>query len=160
VAARLLAGLPDGSSVSPSDANAAAMVCALGPGAVRDWERPIALIEQALRRLPAKSREHGQVWHAHLNTCGAVLYRAGRWKAAIDRLREGMGCVGSQGTFHDWVFLAMAHHRLGQVEDARTTLKRARQAHAAEKRGGVWDAAEMDVLLAEAVALVEPVESP
>ena len=59
---------------------------------------------------------------------GRVLYRAGHWQDAIDRLRQGIEANRKRGTFHDWVFLAMAHHRLGQHAEAGGMLERARKA--------------------------------
>jgi WD40 repeat protein/tetratricopeptide (TPR) repeat protein len=153
VVARLLARLPR--NLDPRQANDSAMACALGPDAVGDWKQPLALIEQVLRRLPpTRTKELGGIRHAFLNTCGAVLYRAGRWQQAVDRLREGLDATGKQGTFHDWVFLAMAHHRLGQHADARAMLERARRMRDAQQPRDAWDAAEQDLLLAEALALV------
>jgi WD40 repeat protein/tetratricopeptide (TPR) repeat protein len=158
VVARLLARLPR--DPHPIEANLAAMACALGPDAVRDWKRPLALIEQALRRRPVQGKNDGGIRGAFLNTLGAVLYRAGRWQDAIDRLREALALAGKEGTFQDWVFLAMAHHRLGQHADARAMLERARSARADERPLDVWEIAERDLLLAEALALVAPAKGP
>jgi tetratricopeptide (TPR) repeat protein len=50
---------------------------------------------------------------------GAALYRAGKYKAAIEPLQQG------QARAWDHLFLAMAHHHLGQKEQAREYLERA-----------------------------------
>ena len=50
---------------------------------------------------------------------GAALYRNGKYAEAIARLKEG-----TQNRAWDYFFLAMAHHHLGNAEEAST-----RQAH-------------------------------
>jgi tetratricopeptide (TPR) repeat protein len=50
---------------------------------------------------------------------GAALYRAGKYDAAIEPLERG------QSRAWDHLFLAMAHHRLGQADKAREYLERA-----------------------------------
>ncbi|MHC4550803.1 MAG: protein kinase domain-containing protein [Planctomycetota bacterium] len=53
----------------------------------------------------------------HLNTLGVALYRNGEWPDAVKALAESMR-LGDGGTAHDWFFVAMAKHQLGQ-KDAR-----------------------------------------
>src|SRR5262249_19619540 len=53
-----------------------------------------------------------------LNTLGAALYRAGRIAEAVRRLEEGIQKRKGVSLEADWVFLALAHHRLGHHDDA------------------------------------------
>jgi tetratricopeptide (TPR) repeat protein len=60
-----------------------------------------------------------------LNTLGAALYRAGRLEDAVQRLSEAVRAHGRDGTYADWLFLAMAHQRLGHAAEARRWLEKA-----------------------------------
>jgi hypothetical protein len=60
--------------------------------------------------------------YAGLNTLGAALYRAGRLEEAVQRLSEAVRTSGGDGTYADWLFLALAHQRLGHGEEARRWL--------------------------------------
>src|SRR5262249_60397967 len=118
---------PVGPKLSPDQANNAAMAFALGPNSADDWARPLAWIDHALAALAAIEKANaankdaiGRARHSFLNTRGALLYRAGRFEEAVTALREGMGLHAQGGEFHDWVFLALAKHRLGRAAAART----------------------------------------
>jgi len=91
--------------------------CVLGPDAVADWIVPLRLAEQAVADSPND--------YQALNYHGAVLYRAGQFQQAIARLTEADAAIklDDQKSFepaYNWLFLAMAHHRIGHVEEART----------------------------------------
>jgi tetratricopeptide (TPR) repeat protein len=106
-----------------SDAVAlAAWTCAVHPDAGVDPRKEIA-------------------WHSLVNTVvaksyfvqravGAVLYRAGEFEAAIQKLHEALEAVrfeaGQEGTPTVWLLLAMAEHRRGSPEKARQWLEKAR----------------------------------
>jgi tetratricopeptide (TPR) repeat protein len=159
--ARLVKELPGvGPGLKPDVANLAAMLCAVGPDSVTDWQTPLAWMEHALRVLagikvsPAQEKQAQAVRHAWLNTQGAVLYRAGRYREAIDRLREAAGAPGQEATFHDCVFLAMAHFRLGHAAEARSWLTRGLRQRLNVGRGPSWEALEVELLVAEAEALL------
>jgi uncharacterized protein HemY len=52
----------------------------------------------------------------------------GQYQEAIDRLQAGIATrEGKTGGPHDWLVLAMAHHRLGHEAEARQWLDRAVQ---------------------------------
>jgi tetratricopeptide (TPR) repeat protein len=165
VCVRLLQALPaDPSQVEPGLANNVAMMCALGPDAVPDWKQPLALIEHALGvldriKVPPGDEEtlarFNKTRHALLNTHGAVLYRAGRYREAVDRLHKALEIHGQEGVFHDWVFLALAHHRLGQAREAREWLARALRDRPREGAGLSWDALEKRLLCTEAEAMIQ-----
>jgi Flp pilus assembly protein TadD len=97
-------------------ANTMAWTCVLGADAVADLSRPVQLAEQAV----AAGHFTG------LSTLGAALYRAGRFGEAVEKLNQSVETQGRMGPL-DWLFLAMAHHRLGNTDEARHWLDRARQ---------------------------------
>jgi WD40 repeat protein/tetratricopeptide (TPR) repeat protein len=62
---------------------------------------------------------------AILKTLGAALYRAGRYDAAVQRLNEATAVTGRGEPAIDWLFLAMAQHRLGRHDRARESFAKA-----------------------------------
>ena len=92
----------------------------------------------------------------YLNTRGAVLYRAGRFEEAAKVLREGMSLHPDGGAFHDWLFLALAEHRLGHADAAKEAAAKARAAKAGAKPDTVWARAEVELLAAELDAALPP----
>ncbi|HEX8201446.1 MAG TPA: tetratricopeptide repeat protein, partial [Isosphaeraceae bacterium] len=113
--ARMLARFGD--TRDPGTADTVAQACILTSDAVTDRGRPVPLAERAVAGDPRNPD--------YRNTLGAALHRAGRWKEAVDRLEEARALTGDrQGTVWDWLFLAMAHHRLGHSEEARAWLRR------------------------------------
>jgi WD40 repeat protein len=116
-------------SPNANEVNNAAWACAQGPDALTDFEPVVRALEKATGPKPHSDQ---------LNTLGAVLYRAGRYADAIQHLEEGIARRDTIGTPHDWLFLALAHQRLGHVEEARKWLDKA--AAALDKDpGGSWD---------------------
>jgi WD40 repeat protein/tetratricopeptide (TPR) repeat protein len=101
--------------VDPGIANHAAWICALAPDAVTDYTASLRLIEYAV----AEQRTYNS-----LNTLGSLLYRAGRYAEAIQRIDEA--CAMSKGGRpEDWLILAMANRRLGHEQEARRWLDKA-----------------------------------
>jgi len=94
-----------------------AWVCSIGPGAVTDWARPVQVAEKSVAISPKNS--------AYLTALGAVLYRAGRYEEALGRLDEAMKENTYGGSLSCWLFLALAHHRLGHAAEARSYLDKA-----------------------------------
>jgi WD40 repeat protein len=148
----------------PESANAVAMLCALAPDSVTDWDAPLGLVRQALAGLDREAvsneeRQHRR--HAWLNTEGAVLFRAGRHREAIERLTEAVAAEGHGGTVEDWIFLALAQHSLGEREGAGEWWAKVR---ATKPDGGrfSWEGVEIDLLRREAEGRVSPerVERP
>ena len=82
---------------------------------------------------------------------GAALYRAGRYQEAIETL-EGADRPDT-GSPAALAFLAMAHHRLGQREQARAVLARLREV--LDQPRWAKDAETLD-LMHEAEALIAP----
>ena len=97
-------------------------MCSLAPGMDAHLEVLVRLAELAVNGAP-DARSKGR----YLNTLGAALYRAGRFEDAIRRLDEGIQLKGGTSEPRDWVFLAMAHHRLGHRDEARRYLESAAQ---------------------------------
>jgi len=135
-------------------ANGIAWACALAPGSVKEYAPVLKLSEQAVARCkPSKAP-------MYLNTYGALLYRAGRYDAAIETLNKGVIARSDGGTPQDWLFLVMAHHRLGQTDEASGWLAKTRQwlDEALRDESGqpdaespsVWDRVEIELLLREA----------
>jgi tetratricopeptide (TPR) repeat protein len=95
----------------------------------------------------------------YLNTLGAILYRAGRFADAVRRLDEGIQKKWGVSSEEDWVYLAMAHHRLGHHDEARRWLDRFRDASPGLAPGDFWGELEIRLLRteAEAVVLYDPI---
>jgi tetratricopeptide (TPR) repeat protein len=89
-----------------------------------------------------------------LNTLGAALYRAGRFAEAVRRLDEGIRYNSGASREADWVFLAMAHHRLGHHDEARHWLGRFRDGSPGLAPRDFWDELEIRLLRTEAEAVV------
>jgi tetratricopeptide (TPR) repeat protein len=74
----------------------------------RDPDRAVSLAREAVELRPREGYQ---------NTLGAALYRAGDWKDAIATLEKSME-LRNGGDSLDWFFLAMAHWKLGEKEQA------------------------------------------
>jgi lipopolysaccharide biosynthesis regulator YciM len=99
-------------------ANDVAWYCVLAPDMVADREEPVRLAEFAVKN--ALEHESLNIW----TTLGAALYRAGRFEESIRRLEEGIQKNSGVSVPRDWVFLALAHERLGHATEARRWLDR------------------------------------
>jgi serine/threonine protein kinase/tetratricopeptide (TPR) repeat protein len=112
---------------TPERAYWIAWTCALAPGAMSDWDRPIKLAELAYQKGPASDAAGpAGVSIACAMTRGAVFYRAGRFADAAKYLQEADSRAGNApmkstgGTeVYACFFLALTHHRLGDAEKAR-----------------------------------------
>jgi WD40 repeat protein/tRNA A-37 threonylcarbamoyl transferase component Bud32/tetratricopeptide (TPR) repeat protein len=62
-----------------------------------------------------------------LGTYGALLYRAARYEQALAPLTAGSIAGNPLEMAASWLFLAMAHHRLGHTDDARQWYDKARE---------------------------------
>ncbi|GAG50342.1 unnamed protein product, partial [marine sediment metagenome] len=123
-----------------NDAEAAhwvAWTCSLRADAVSDWSKLIALAE--------KDRESNPNEISFVRTLGQVLYRARRFEEAIQRLNEadqlmqGPDSSARTSPAYAWYFLAMAHHKTGNNDEAAKWLEKATlwtQKVLAEHEGG------------------------
>jgi tetratricopeptide (TPR) repeat protein len=107
-----------GGGTSREQVNGAVWAPVLADGVVNDVKGWVARAEKNLEGLPPGHKKR----YDYTNTLGAVLYRAGRYADAVKRLEEAIKVHGKGGTAGDWVFLALAHHRLGHAEEARRWL--------------------------------------
>jgi tetratricopeptide (TPR) repeat protein len=105
-----------------------------------------------------------------LNTLGSVLYRAGRFEEARQRLEGALrvSYVGfdqraESGAAYNGLFLAMCHYRLGHAAEARQRLAEAVQGveralqQPADSSGRVlpwWHRQELQLLRREAEELI------
>jgi hypothetical protein len=128
-----------------NEVNHAAWACALGPDALADYGPLLRALEKAIGPKPDANQ---------LNTLGALLYRAGRYEEAVKRLEEAIARRDKVGTVHDWLFLALAHQRLGHADEARKWLDRAVRA-LGKDTGGSWEQRlELRLLRQEAEEIV------
>jgi tetratricopeptide (TPR) repeat protein len=137
-----------GSTGSSGTANDAAWACTLGPGATSDPGVPVRMAEFAVRDCAESLKG------LFLNTLGAALYRAGRFDEAIQRLQEGIERRGGASVPEDWLFLAMAHHRLGHQPEARRWLDKLRTYQPSDSPAQFWENLVTRVLKSEAEALI------
>src|SRR5262249_13108232 len=79
--------------------NLIAWICTLGPNALDDYSGTIASLDATLREVKAPEKR------ALLHTLGALLFRAGRYKEAVARLRESVAETKGEGSVQDWVYL-------------------------------------------------------
>jgi WD40 repeat protein len=158
---RTCAGLLErlGSTDNPDTAHWVARTCVLSGDAVVDRTRPVQLGEKG-----ATGRSTDFSYH---NTLGAALYRAGDFKGSIERLKKAIEVDSKGGSYYTWIFLAMAHHRLGQVDEAQKWLDQAVQwfefdtvrQEKSENPGAPWrtweQRLEIQLLRQEAEALLQ-----
>jgi len=140
---------------NPMTAERTAKVCALAADSVRDFSRAEKLALGSIT---------GTTQHAYYRQFilakGLVDYRGGRPEQAIEWLtRFAPEAAGAHYDATAWAVLAMSHHRLGEVVQARTSLAFAR-AIIAEKsddwllRGEFCDWMHAEILLREAEPLL------
>jgi tetratricopeptide (TPR) repeat protein len=109
-----------GETREPENANAVARTIVLAPDALPDFNLVVKLAEKAVAQAPGN--------FDYLRTLGAVLYRARRFDAAVEKLTEtakNPGPSGEVSNAYNWLFLAMVHHRLGHADEARQWLDKA-----------------------------------
>jgi WD40 repeat protein/serine/threonine protein kinase/tetratricopeptide (TPR) repeat protein len=132
----------------PDVARLAASVAVVAPRALDDYSTTIALVERALKNVEAERRQQ------FLDASGALLFRSGRHRESIARLRESLAVPGGHGREHDWLFLAMALHCDGQTNEAIKYLDLARQ-QTLPGKDRPWEKLEIQLLREEAEKLVK-----
>jgi WD40 repeat protein/tetratricopeptide (TPR) repeat protein len=136
-------------NTDPFAANNLAWSCALAPGSAAFHEDLLRLAEIAEQGISGEGLKH-----TVLNTLGAILYRAGRFEDAIHRLEEGIRLHKGESLPHDWVFLSMAHGRLGHHDEARRWLDPFRSYQPNADPNRFWEELEIRLLRTEADAVV------
>jgi tetratricopeptide (TPR) repeat protein len=97
--------------------NSLAWLLATCPDAkLRDPGRAVELARKAVLLAPNDKNNWG--------TLGAAQYRAGDWKAAVATLEKARELSGG-GDAYDWLFLAMAHRKLGNADESLMAYDRA-----------------------------------
>jgi tetratricopeptide (TPR) repeat protein len=140
-----LRSIPDGMGV-----NNTAWALALSNDLLDRYDDLAATAERSLAKVPGPGRD------ILLNTTGALLYRAGRHRDAVDRLMEGIRIrQRNEETPQDWAFLAMACQKLGRHQEARRWLKTLRNWRGEATAKIFWDNLEIEVLRDEAEKVVE-----
>jgi WD40 repeat protein/tetratricopeptide (TPR) repeat protein len=126
----------------------------------------VELAQRAVNTFPS--------YASYLNTLGAAHYRAGNDQKAVGVLNQSRDQFRKDqeirrirpvedGIVEDWLFLAMAHQRLGQPEEAKKWLDRAKKWIEADGKRSkpddpltlFWKRLARRVLLAEAEKLVD-----
>ena len=130
---------------------ALAGVCTLGTGGVGDDGKVVGWAERAVAALPPTLKDYR---HAFLNTLGALLYRSGRFREAIERINEGIAIEGGGPTPEDVIFLAMAFHGAGDEAKARAMLARLPSGEIDGPPSAYWDVRGLRLLRREAIRLV------
>jgi tetratricopeptide (TPR) repeat protein len=132
--------------------NTVAWICAIGPEASADPERPVMLANFLLAHLP----DDTTLRHAYLNTIGAVYLRAGRFDDAVKHLMDGIAAAGDEGSPQDWLLLALACHHLGRADEARHWFAVKQANPPPDRPGAFWDRAEIELLRDEANRTISP----
>jgi serine/threonine protein kinase/tetratricopeptide (TPR) repeat protein len=154
---------PVSPQLGAGEAYDAAQVFTSGPDATAGWTQPLAWIDHCITRLTAYEKAHSdkkdglrREWHLFHSLRGALLFRAGRYEEAVKALREALQYHTSGGDFQNWLFLALAEHRLGHADAASKAAAKARAALAGPKPKTVWERAEAELLAAEMDAALPP----
>jgi len=123
----------------------------------------VAMGKAAVAESKAKAGEDSQARHFYgvdLRAHAAALYRAGQDREAIQHWEEAAKFYPPRAW--DWLFLAMAHDRLGEAAKAQDYLARARdwiaEAGEAATKGSRWmhwlEQTEVQALRREAETLL------
>ena len=108
-------------------ASNAIRVCGLAPGAIADPSRLVPWAEVWVERQPHTGWARDRL--------GIALYRAGRWDEAVRRFRKAEEMHPSwPGPYVDDMFLALAHARLGQIDEGWRWLEKANRWRAGADR--------------------------
>ena len=138
-------------------------VCLLRAEAVPDWQPLVKLSDDVLampmpRRLFASQTPLGYFRSDWLAVRGALLFRRGRHAEAITDLSEAAGQERQWAQYIGRVFLAFAHLRLGQEQEARHWLDKA---IAPEPGAGFsWESLAIDLLRPAVAELQKELGSP
>jgi tetratricopeptide (TPR) repeat protein len=151
---RLSAALVEcfGTTINVRVANDVASHCTLLPDALADFKPLLPLIERAAAAAPGN--------YTVASTHASVLYRAGRLADCLGRYEEAIRLHGKGGTPFEWLFLAMAHHRLGHAGEAKAWLDKSARWLDQPGVKDPQDQAALRLLRREAEALLAEKRSP
>jgi WD40 repeat protein/serine/threonine protein kinase/Flp pilus assembly protein TadD len=131
--------------------------CVLTPDAVADHEAPVLLAESFIAAHP---EERSIEKSDGLNALGAALYRAGRFEEAIRHLNQSIQARGDAGDPRGFAFLALAHHCLGNHDEARSWLGKLVAYQPKEGADFSSDDVDIHILRREAESLILGSRSP
>ena len=128
--------------------------------------RPVVSAPQIVEWAKKPVQAGRNSWHLHV--LSLAHYRNGQFDQAIEHANESnAGSWRGGAKALNWLVLAMAHHRLGDVEKARMSLEQARllvgRASSAKPPGVKWpdmappDVLEFELLCREAENLFDPI---
>ena len=139
-----------GKTDEPNFAWYLAWTCVLGSQEVADQARPVQVAERVVAKDPNNT--------AYRTALGAALYRAGRFAEAARELGEASTLKPDPMTSPGYAgfFLAMAHQRQGNADEARRSLAKAVQGLDSELATAPWNRRlTFQLLRREAEELVE-----
>jgi tetratricopeptide (TPR) repeat protein len=147
---------------SPQATQSCLYACAPDRLAGANAEQLVAMGKAAVAESKAKVGKGIQAWRfgVVLRAHAAALYRAGQDREAIQHWQDAAKFFSPRAW--DWLFLAMAHHRLGEAAKAQDYLARARDwittAGDAARKGSNWyhwlEQTEVQALRREAETLL------
>jgi Flp pilus assembly protein TadD len=126
-------------------------LCLVGPAAFSDYAQVLDLAERMARSAANRTPDEQ---HEMLSFWGALHYRAGQYAEAIRRLQERLAAANNQPGMYDYLFLAMAHQRLGKTVEARQWLERALARPLPDSTYQFWDRMAVELIRREAQALI------
>src|SRR5262249_42688569 len=118
-----------------------ARACTLTPDSVADGALPGRLAQKELEK--ELTEKAGEFWA--MTEQGALHYRAGRFEKAVPLFEQSLQTDAKPGrAVLNWLWLALAHKRLGKTEEARRWLGKA-QAWLDQYGAGMPDRAEEEL---------------
>jgi WD40 repeat protein/tetratricopeptide (TPR) repeat protein/tRNA A-37 threonylcarbamoyl transferase component Bud32 len=125
-----------------------AWTCVLSPDSGVKGDQLVELAKKAVEHVPGDPD--------YLCTLGAALFRAGDLPSAAHRLDEARTIHGRRTCAREWLWLAMAHKRMGSAKEAREWLQKATTALAAPDAASLpWiQRLQLELLRREAEELV------
>jgi serine/threonine protein kinase/WD40 repeat protein len=140
---RAVAASPD----SADACNSLAWTYLTAPEGLRDAKAALPLSEKAVRLASGDA--------VYRNTLGVAYYRAGRYREAVRALRRNLPSQADWCLAFDLYFLAMSHHRLGEVARARDCYALAVRWTEAHRELAAEHRAELAAFRAETAAVLE-----
>jgi tetratricopeptide (TPR) repeat protein len=138
-------------------------ILVLAPNALEDYTVALALAERltgavgrnlAETEAPSANPQTARDRNSRLGILGAVLYRAGRYQQARQRLQEAVEAHGDGGEFDDWALLCMVNCRLGKKVEAQRWFEKMMAKQKEASTGFSGDAIANDLWRREAESLL------
>lgn len=125
----------------------------LGPGAMSNYTRLLARIEEVMRHNP---ETQPVTRHAYVQIYALVLCRAGQPERALQVLQQSLNDLKLQNATRDLLIQALAQQKLGRLVEARMNMQKAQPALRDPVIGSQWtlSRAEEEILLREIASLL------